>query len=132
MGKSKSRMNALWNCKNPNQGSFERVLCVCSAGLLRSPTIAYVLSLNGFNTRAAGVHDYALIEVDLVLVDWADIVVFADKHHLDVLPEFLKTRLEGKQIFVLDIPDIYQFRDPELMEIITDKLYEVGLLDAKD
>ena len=24
--------NRKWNAKNPNQGKFERILCVCSAG----------------------------------------------------------------------------------------------------
>ena len=68
------RKNALWNCKNPYQGRDKRVLCVCSAGLLRSPTIAKVLVMNGYNTRSCGCRDYALIQIDNVLIEWADIV----------------------------------------------------------
>lgn len=57
--------NRKWNAKNPHQGNFERVLCVCSAGLLRSPTVAVVMAQHGFNTRAAGLEkDFALIPVD--------------------------------------------------------------------
>lgn len=119
-----TRHNALWNCKNPNQGDFKRVLCVCSAGLLRSSTIAYVLSNNGYNTRAAGVHDYALVEVDEVLIQWADIIVFAaDEHH-----KVLKDQLEGKEVHVLNIPDQYEFRNPALVQIIDEKLHEIGLI----
>jgi len=120
------RHNALWNCQNPNQGDFKRVLCVCSAGLLRSPTIAYVLSNNGYNTRAAGVHDYALVEVDEVLIQWADIIVFAAAEHHKVL----KDSLEGKEVYVLNIPDMYPFRDPKLVEIINEKLRNIGLIDV--
>ena len=56
------RANAMHNCTNPYQTGTEKILCVCSAGLLRSPTLAGELYKRGFNTRAAGVHDYALGE----------------------------------------------------------------------
>jgi|694.fasta_scaffold01034_10 predicted protein tyrosine phosphatase len=121
------RHNALWNCQNPNQGDFKRVLCVCSAGLLRSPTIAYVLSQHGYNTRAAGVHDYALVEVDDVLIQWADIIIFAAKEHHKSLKDY---NLQVKEVHVLNIPDAYQFRDPKLVEIITEKLTEIGLINV--
>ena len=51
-----SLMNRLGNSKNPYQGDFKKVLCVCSAGLLRSPTAAWVLSNApfNFNTREIG------------------------------------------------------------------------------
>ena len=39
---------------NPYQGDRRRILFVCSAGLLRSPTGAHVGSVRGYNTRAAG------------------------------------------------------------------------------
>jgi len=62
-----SLRNRIHNSSNPYQGKFKRVLCVCSAGLLRSPTTAFVLSQEpyNYNTRAAGiVDDYALVPVD--------------------------------------------------------------------
>jgi predicted protein tyrosine phosphatase len=75
---AESNFNRLGNCGNRFQGGRNRVLCVCSAGMLRSPTIAWVLSNEpyGFNTRAAGISDeYALIPVDEVLLSWADEIV---------------------------------------------------------
>lgn len=118
------RQNALWNCQNPNQGEDKRVLCVCSAGLLRSPTIAWVLGNNGYNTRAAGVHDYALIEVDDVLIHWADIVVCADQEHADTLLQ----KYKPKELVVLGIPDYYEFRHPTLVKLVTKALQEHNLL----
>ena len=52
-------MNRLANSSNRYQGEYKRVLCVCSAGLLRSPTAALVLSQEpyNFNTRAAGLDE---------------------------------------------------------------------------
>jgi predicted protein tyrosine phosphatase len=78
-----SFMNRLGNCTNPYQGNTKKVLCVCSAGLLRSPTAAVVLSQEPFNynTRAAGIStDYALVQVDDVLVTWADEIVCMDEN----------------------------------------------------
>ena len=39
----KSTLNQLANINNPYQGKSKKVLCLCSAGLLRSPTAANVL-----------------------------------------------------------------------------------------
>ena len=116
-------MNALWNCKNPNQGSYKRVLCVCSAGLLRSPTIAWVMSNHNYNTRACGVHDYALIELDSVLLEWSDLIVCANTDiYKIVIPQ------TTKKVINLEIPDQFQYRDPELVQLIEEKLKELELI----
>lgn len=123
--------NRLANLKNPYQESFKKVLCVCSAGLLRSPTAAWVLSGEpfNFNTRAAGIEeDFALISVDDALVLWADEIVCMEKHHAD--------RLYGKfpdlsvPVIVLGVPDSYSYRDPELVKRIH-KAYEDHYIMAK-
>ena len=122
------RQNAMWNCKNPYQGDDIKVLCLCSAGLLRSPTIAKVLSeFNGFNPRSAGVNDYALIPVDEVLIHWADIVICADIEHKRKL-EADKLLPKNTEVYVLDIPDNFAYNDPELRKIIKQKLIENKIL----
>lgn len=102
---------------NHYQGDFPRVLCVCSGGLLRSPTLAWVLSNAPYNcnTRAAGSHhEYALVPVDQVLLNWARYVVFVNTENLDRTLE-MKLRVPNSR-FVLDIPDRYAFRDTKLIE----------------
>lgn len=124
--------NRMWNAKNPNQGNFTKALCVCSAGLLRSPTLAWILSNNPFNmnTRAAGASpSHALIKLDEVLLNWADVVVFANmdnyyeaKCHF---PGWLDSDDDSNVPYiVLDIPDRYRTRDPELIRIATKQLEE--------
>ena len=113
----------LANCKNRNQGDFPKVLCVCSAGLLRSPSIAFVLSNPPYNcnTRAAGVEEeYALILVDRVLLEWADIIVCAGEEHVSPIKELLKEFLMENVhlIYCLGLSDIYETRDPVLLEQI--------------
>lgn len=116
-----SRMNALHNATNPHQGPYERILCVCSAGLLRSPTLAGELYKRGYNTRAAGVHDYALVQVDEVLLRWADTVIFVQPSLVDYvqLPEDVR-------IEVMNIPEAYAYRDETLVGIINKMLDELG------
>lgn len=113
--------NRLHNATNPYQGNRKKVLCVCSAGLLRSPTAAWLLSNEpfGYNTRAAGVHDYALIPVDDVLIHWADEIVFMQEEHKLIADA--RFDLTDKVCKVLDIPDRYRTRDPELVKIIEDQ-----------
>lgn len=122
-------LNRLVNCKNHYQGQSKRVLCLCSAGLLRSPTVAWVLSNPpyNYNTRAAGVStEYALIPVDDVLLEWADIIVCVSKDVYKVLgSNFSLPDLKHKDIRVLDIPDIFAFKDPKLIEIIRQQFDEV-------
>jgi len=115
--------NRIWNTKNPYQGEYKRVLCVCSAGLLRSPTAAVVLAGEPFNynTRAAGVDsDHALIPVDDVLVDWAEEIVCVNAGTADRLRRLYKKE-ELPKVVTLDIPDDYRYRDPQLIQIIKDQ-----------
>ena len=60
---------------NSYQGDYKRVLTVCSANMLRSPTMAHVLSAEpyNFNTRSAGIAGFALIPVTEELLSWVDV-----------------------------------------------------------
>jgi predicted protein tyrosine phosphatase len=115
-------MNRLHNLSNPHQGSYKRVLTVCSAGLLRSPTAAWVLSQEpyNYNTRAAGSEvDFALIPVDEALLAWAQEVVFmTEGHYTTVVDQFGLERV--KNPMVLDIPDRFGYREQELVDAIRD------------
>lgn len=113
----------LATANNRYQGDYKRVLCVCSAGLLRSPTAAVVLANEpfNFNTRSAGSNPaYALIMVDEVLIKWADEILCMEQEHYN--------RLENsglvdplKTYHILGIPDNYPYRQPELIEKIKEK-----------
>jgi predicted protein tyrosine phosphatase len=112
--------NRLGNCKNPFQGSYKKVLCLCSAGLLRSPTAAVVLSQEpfNFNTRAAGMSDeYALIPVDDVLLAWADEVVCMEPGW----EKELRDKGYKGPIVTLMIPDEYDYRNTDLMKMIKER-----------
>ena len=125
---SKVSFNRLANVHNRFQGDFKKVLCVCSAGMLRSPTLAWVLSNEpfNFNTRAVGANpEYALIPIDEAHVEWADVIIVMNEDQADVVNRLLTNVRKDTAVHVTNIPDRFEFRDPELVEIIRNKMFEL-------
>ncbi len=123
-------MNRIANSGNQFQGKYKRVLCVCSAGLLRSPTTAVVLSQKPYeyNTRAAGLtEEFALIPVDEVLLQWADEIVCMSPEQKTELEKRVKASGGiDTPVICLNIPDSYSYRDPKLMKLIR-KNYDAAI-----
>ncbi|MCB0801758.1 MAG: hypothetical protein KDB74_01555 [Flavobacteriales bacterium] len=124
--------NRKYNCKNPFQGIFRKVLCVCSAGLLRSPTLAEVLRDEfDYNTRACGSsYSHALIPIDPVLIHWADEIVFVSRTNYHDC-EYRFPELKNKIVKILSIPDNFEFRDSILKQKLLED-YEIALDINKD
>lgn len=122
---------ALENARNGNQNYTDHrtILCVCSAGMLRSATAAWLLSQEpyNFNTRAVGVADYALIPVNVPLLAWADCILCmnqaSDMHETKIRKFAEKNGMDisKKKILSLNIPDKYAYRNPELVKFITER-----------
>lgn len=115
------------NCSNHHQGKYKKVLAVCSAGMLRSPTIQWVLSQKpyGYNCRAAGIaKDYALVQLDDVLITWADEIVCADSEHYVTVTNRLATLQRVAPVINLKLPDIYEYRNPKLVKLIKERYNE--------
>jgi predicted protein tyrosine phosphatase len=115
---------------NSFQGDYKRVLTVCSANMLRSPTIAHVLSAEpyNFNTRSAGTESYALIPVTEDLLMWCDEVVCADTEHVMWVRNKMMEWMIDKPIIDLKIPDHYEYRNSKLIEMIKEN-YESRTTD---
>ena len=122
------KRNQLANVGNPFQGKAKKVLCVCSAGLLRSPTLANVLHRQfGFNTRAVGsCQEYALIPISQALIWWADEIVFVNQENFDDLGDLEKLEIEdvGVKVTVLDVHDDFDWNDPELQALLLEEYTE--------
>ena len=114
------------------QGSDPRWLFVCSAGLLRSPTGARLAGLRGINARSCGsAVEWALIPISANLINWAQKIVFvcSDNYHqaLDTFKDVsdLHYQLVTKSV-VLDIPDMFEYMEPQLVELFNQQLFNVG------
>lgn len=132
--------NRMGNVHNRYQTQARKVLCLCSAGLLRSPTAANVLHQKfGYNTRAAGVtQDFALVPVDLVLLEWADEIVCVETSVTKKLEDFVlgevtkghigETDAEDymAKVTTLDVPDRFEWNDPTLRATILKQYQENG------
>lgn len=108
---------------NPNQTEARRVLCVCTAGILRSPTTANLLHQHyGYNTRSAGANDdYALIRLEKVLLEWADEIVALDSGAMKgVAGKLLECGVDvsEKTLMCLHIPDRYNWNNTTLKDMI--------------
>lgn len=129
---------------NAYQGNHKKVLCVCSAGCLRSPTAAHILSSPtfNFNTRAVGLsREYAIIPISDALLMWADIVLVMDsdqQKQVNDMQMALFNQMDDsmhdynfKQVINLEIEDDYNYRDPQLVKLMTDKFMDLFPHDVK-
>lgn len=122
--------NRLFNIGNPYQGNALRVLCVCSAGLLRSPTAALVLANEyGFNTRSAGIDaGHALIVADEVLLAWADAIVCMESKHTSLVQYVMsELGIKEKPVYTLGIRDDFEYMQQSLVDCIKATSKSCGL-----
>lgn len=137
------KRNQLGVLFNAYQGKHKKVLTVCSAGCLRSPTAAHILSSEpfNFNTRCAGTSsEYAIIPVTEALVVWADVILCMDSDQQRYINE-MQNKLAAeasamfeydyKAVINLEIEDDYAYRDPELVKIMQDKFYKMFEADLR-
>ena len=132
------KRNQLGVLFNAYQGKYKKVLTVCSAGCLRSPTAAHILSSEpwNFNTRCAGVStEYAIIPVTDALIVWADIILVMDSDQQTLINQMQERMFRDmdnwsldyrfKQVINLEIEDEYDYRNPHLVRIMQDKFLEI-------
>lgn len=93
------------------------VLFVCSRNQWRSPTAERIFrDSNRFNVRSAGTSSSARRRVSERDLEWADVILVMESKHRDALRESFGPCTRGAKILVLEIPDEYQFMEPELIE----------------
>jgi len=114
----KGKRNQLANVGNRFQTQVKKVVVVCSAGLLRSPTAANVLHTKfGFNTRAVGADkEFALIPLTQALIWWADEIVFVNYDAFLLLDQEEKDEIESVavKVIILKIEDDFDWMDADL------------------
>ena len=95
------------------------ILFVCSRNQWRSPTGEQVWRRHPrVNARSAGTSTGARRVVSAADLAWADVVlVMEDKHKSRLLADY-RALLLHKPLHVLDIPDDYQYMDPDLVELL--------------
>ena len=99
------------------------VLFVCGKARKRSPTAADIVATWGFVvTDCAGVSSDADTVVSLNEIEWADRIIVMEPKQKKKLTNLFKNALNDKVIRCLNIPDNYEYMQPELVETLTAKL----------
>ena len=92
------------------------LLFICSRNQWRSPTAEQIWRNHpDFNSRSAGTSPNARLPVNAEVLKWADVVFVMEKKHKNRVLAKFPGPLKYTPIHVLDIPDEYQFNDPELI-----------------
>jgi predicted protein tyrosine phosphatase len=98
---------------------MKRVLFICSQNRLRSPTAEELFSTRrDIEVASAGLNHDALQPVTPCLLEWADIIFVMQKEHLTRLRKRYGKYLNRQRVVCLDIPDIYEFMEPALIEVL--------------
>ncbi len=99
-----------------------RVLFVCNQGRHRSRTAAELFH-GRFQTRYAGVYSEER-PVTAALLSWADVVVVMEDHQRQEISEQFPKEYGQKRILSLDIPDVYGYQQPELVDRLKERFTE--------
>ncbi len=99
------------------------ILFVCSENRLRSPTAETVFSeYEGINAIGAGTNSDAETTVSGDLIEWADVILVMEKSHRNKISKKYKELLKSKKLTVLEIPDNYEYMQPELIQLLKNKV----------
>lgn len=99
------------------------ILFVCARNRLRSPTAERVFAGRpGVETDSAGLAPDADVRLSGDQLEWADLVVVMEKAQLGKLRRGYPKALGGTRIVSLDIPDRYDYMQPELIELLEKRM----------
>lgn len=100
-----------------------KLLFLCSRNQWRSPTAEAVYQIDPrVEVRSAGVSASARCRVSEKLLRWADLVLVMEHEHKRRLREQFPELAHELRVEVLDIPDDYEFMNPELVTLIRERV----------
>jgi len=103
------------------------LLFLCSRNQWRSPTAEVIFKNRpGIEVKSAGTEPAARVRVNARHISWADVILVMEQKHKRRIMEMYREEIGERKIEVLDIPDDYQFMDPELVEDLTTKIEALG------
>ena len=102
---------------------LKRVLFICSQNRLRSPTAEQVFSTRvDLECSSAGLNHDAENPVTAELVEWAEVIFVMEKTHRSKLQSKFRAHLKKARVICLDIPDDYDYMDPDLVRLLKNKV----------
>lgn len=100
------------------------VLFVCSKNQWRSPTAEKIFSnLPNINVASAGLSPKSKRKLSTKNLLWADVVYVMEEKHKKRILEMFRELESLPPIYSLDIPDLYEYMDPELVVLLEEQVY---------
>ena len=96
-----------------------KLLFICNQNKNRSKT-AEGLFKGKFDTKSAGL--YTEKPVTEKQLSWADVVIVMDDEQRSEIAKRFPKQYMQKQILSLDIPDVFRFNQPELVDMLKSKV----------
>jgi len=98
-------------------------LFVCSQNRLRSPTAEQIFAeWPGLAVSSAGTNRDAENPLTDEWIEWADTIFVMERAHLNKVRAKFRAALGPRRIVCLEIPDEYEFMDPELVRLLKAKM----------
>ncbi len=98
-----------------------KVLFICNQNQNRSKTAEELFS-DKFETKSAGLYNEK--PVTEKQLQWADAIIVMEEEQRHELSKRFPKLYMRKRILSLDIPDIYHYNQPELIELLEGKITE--------
>jgi predicted protein tyrosine phosphatase len=104
-------------------GITKNMLFICRFNQMRSRTAEEVLSSEKqYRVRSAGTDRKAKCRITGDLLLWADMIFVMEDEQEAIIKENFPDHTFNKKIFLLDIPDNYYFMEPELVDLIKERV----------
>lgn len=99
------------------------LLFVCARNQWRSPTGEAIYRRDPrVNARSAGVAGSARRKLTIAGLNWADMILVMSDDQAARVRKLARNMTRKPDLYNLDIPDDYHFMDPELVDIMKDKV----------
>ena len=100
-----------------------RVLFLCDQNRLRSPTAQALFSDDPrVEVKSAGCRKDASVYLTLELLEWAELIFVMERAQRNLIRKRFKEVYERKRIICLYIEDVYDYMDPALVHLLTERV----------
>lgn len=116
----------------PARSARPRLLFVCARNRWRSPTAERIYRSDPrIDVRSAGLSPQSRHQLSAADLAWASLLLVMEHRHKSRIQTLFPEVDPLPRIAVLDIPDDYEFMDPDLVELITERVESLlaSLLD---
>jgi predicted protein tyrosine phosphatase len=101
----------------------KRVLFICRLNRHRSATAERIFcKREDLEVRSAGTDEDALVRVNERMLEWAEKIFVMDSLQLEALRRMFPSHPSLDRIICLDIPDEFVFLQPQLVELLQQRV----------